>query len=138
VRRSVVPAVVLTVAAVLLGLGGFAGLSVGLAMALIGIGTVALVVGVGMVAGRLVPPLVPLVGSPARRAGGPSGRLADRNAVRNPARTATTAAALMIGLALVTVVAALGAGLRASDRQAISTAVQAPFVVTADNGFDTI
>ena len=46
------------------------------------------------------------------RAGGVAGELAGANAVRNPGRTASTAAALMIGLTLVTVVAVLGAGLQ--------------------------
>lgn len=41
-------------------------------------------------------------------------RLARDNAMRNPSRTATTAAALMVGLALVTFVSILGQGLRTS------------------------
>ena len=60
-------------------------------------------------AGRLVKPLVRLVGWPARRVGGVAGELAGANATRNPGRTASTAAALMIGLTLVTLVAVLGA-----------------------------
>ena len=67
-----------------------------------------------MLAPRLVKPLAALVGLPAARLGGSAGRLARENSVRNPGRTASTAAALMIGLALVTVVATLGAGLRGS------------------------
>ena len=55
-----------------------------------------------------------LVGWPARRAGGVAGELAGANAVRNPSRTASTAAALMIGLTLVTVVAVLGAAMSKS------------------------
>ena len=47
---------------------------------------------------------------PPERLGGSAGALARANAVRNPGRTASTAAALMIGLALVTFVATLGAG----------------------------
>ena len=58
----------------------------------------------------LVKPLARVVGWPARRAGGVAGELASANSVRNPGRTASTAAALMIGLTLVTVVAVLGAG----------------------------
>jgi len=46
-------------------------------------------------------------GWPAARFFGASGKLARENAMRNPARTATTAAALMIGVALVTFVAVL-------------------------------
>ena len=59
----------------------------------------------------LVKPLARVVGWPARRAGGVAGDLAGANSVRNPSRTASTAAALMIGLTLVTVVAVLGAGM---------------------------
>ncbi|HEY3207695.1 MAG TPA: ABC transporter permease, partial [Gaiellaceae bacterium] len=56
----------------------------------------------------LVTALSSVVGMPARRLGGAAGQLASDNATRNPARTAATAAALMIGLALVTFVAVLG------------------------------
>ena len=64
-----------------------------------------------------------LVGLPARRAGGVAGELASSNSVRNPGRTASTAAALMIGLTLVTVVAVLGAGLRSTVESAVTDQV---------------
>jgi putative ABC transport system permease protein len=82
----------------------------------------ALFLGIALAAPHLVKPLASLVGWPARRAGGIAGDLASANAQRNPARTASTAAALMIGLTLVTLVATLGAGLRESStrRSAIS------------------
>ena len=70
-----------------------------------------------------------MVGWPARRAGGVAGDLAGANAVRNPGRTASTAAALMIGLTLVTVVAALGAGITAGTKAAISDQIHADYVV---------
>ena len=73
-------------------------------MILVGVGSLALFLGVIMIAGRLVRPLAAVVGGPARRFGGPAGRLASGNSTRNTTRTATTAAALMIGLALVTLV----------------------------------
>ena len=49
--------------------------------------------------------------------GGAAGELARSNAVRNPARTAASAAALMIGLTLVTTVAVLGQGPRSLGRE---------------------
>jgi putative ABC transport system permease protein len=55
--------------------------------------------------------------------------------VRNPARTAATASALMIGLALVTFVAVLGQGLRSSLGDAVERVVRADYVVTSDDGF---
>ena len=57
-----------------------------------------------MNAARVVRPLAAALGAPARAVGGAPGILARDNATRNPARTASTASALMIGLALVTFV----------------------------------
>jgi len=56
--------------------------------------------------------------------------------MRNPARTAATSAALMIGLALVTVVAVLGSGLEASSKRAVNAQLQADYVVTTENRFE--
>ena len=87
-----------------------------------GAGTLLLFVGVAMISSHLVRPLAALVGRPARSLGGAAGRLAAQNSVRNPGRTASTAAALMIGLALVTFVATLGDGLRSSFDDALEQA----------------
>ncbi len=85
-----------------------------------------------MMSSHLVKPLARVVGLPARRLGGSAGRLATQNSVRNPGRTASTAAALMIGLALVTFVATLGAGLQAvALRGQIDEQAKADYVVTA-------
>ncbi len=77
-----------------------------------GSGPLALFLGVAMLAAKLVPPLVRVLGWPATKLGGAPGALARGNAARNPARTASTASALMIGLTLVTLVGVLAAGLR--------------------------
>jgi putative ABC transport system permease protein len=82
---------------------------------------------------RLVGPLVRVVGWPARRAG-MAGELAAANAVRNPGRTASTAAALAIGITLVTVVAVLGAGMRSATESAVKDQVRAAYVVDGKNG----
>jgi putative ABC transport system permease protein len=104
---------------------------------LLGGGIVGLFFGVAMAAPRLVKPLARLVGWPGRRTGGIAGELASANAVRNPGRTASTAAALMIGLTLVTVVAVLGAGLRSSVEGAVTDQVKADYVLdsTSDVSF---
>lgn len=52
----------------------------------------------------LVPGLIRVAGAGLRRALGPAGRLAGANAVRNPRRTAATAASLLIGVTLTTAV----------------------------------
>ena len=103
--------------------------------ALLGIGVLALFIGVALLSSRLVVPLTRLVGWPARRIGGASGRLAVGNAIRDPGRTASTAAALMIGIALVTFVGVLAQGLRVSNSDAIEEQIQADLVVTSQDGY---
>ncbi len=102
---------------------------------LLGIGVLALFTGVALLSSRLVVPLARLVGWPARRIGGASGRLAERNAMRDPGRTASTAAALMIGIALVTFVGVLAQGLRVSNSAAIEEQIQADLVLTSQDGY---
>ncbi len=101
----------------------------------IGVGVLLLFVGVAMISSRLVRPIAAVVGIPARRLGGAAGRLATGNAIRNPGRTAATAAALMIGIALVAFVATLADGMKASNREAIEEQVIADYVVTSQDGF---
>jgi putative ABC transport system permease protein len=61
--------------------------------------------------------------------------LSRENSRRNPGRTAATAAALMIGIALVSFVAVLAEGMKQSNRGAIEDQVKAEWVVTSQDGF---
>jgi putative ABC transport system permease protein len=61
--------------------------------------------------------------------------LARENAKRNPQRTASTAAALMIGLALVTLVAVLAAGIRSTFLDSVDEQFVADYAITAQNNF---
>jgi putative ABC transport system permease protein len=99
------------------------------------VGALGVFLGVALVASRLVAPIVSVVGRPSRRIGGVAGRLAVRNALRNPGRTASTAAALMIGLALVTFVTAFGKALSSSDVDSLRSQVNASYVVTSQSGW---
>ena len=78
-------------------------------------------------------PLARIVGWPARRRG-VAGELAGANAVRNPGRTASTAAALMIGLTLVTLVAVLASSLGTAGTAAIKKEVRADYVIDGKDG----
>jgi putative ABC transport system permease protein len=137
-RKPSIPITILLVSTVLLLAGAAGGAAIGLSMILVGLGSLGLFLGVIMIAGRLIRPLAKIVGGPARRFGGPSGRLASSNSTRNTTRTATTAAALMIGLALVTLVATLSSGFGASNKENDKATVKADYVVTSKSGFDTI
>jgi putative ABC transport system permease protein len=120
-----------------IGYGLFAeGLDSTKLVAALGFGCLAVFLGVALLASRLVKPLASLVGLPAWALGGTAGQLARENAMRNPARTAATSAALMIGLALVTVVAVLGHGLKTSSKQAVNAQLHADYVVITENRFE--
>jgi putative ABC transport system permease protein len=100
-----------------------------------GVGSLLLFIGVALVAPEIARPMASWIGRVTARTGGSAGRLARDNAMRNPHRTATTAAALMIGIALVTFVAVLGAGLRNSFTDSLEDQVASNYVVTAPDGW---
>ena len=130
---------VVAVAVATLAVGTLAdGLSTTARLLLSAGGSLLLFFGVALVAPRLVRPLASVLGWPAARAGGPAGRLARANAMRNPSRTAATASALMIGLALVTFVAILGQGLRSTFVDSVEELFTADYAITAESGFQPL
>jgi len=76
-----------------------------------------------------------LLGRPAQAIGGASGGLARRNAMRQPGRTMTTAVALTIGVALVTLVTVVAAGLKDTTRGSLEQRIAASHVVTGADGW---
>jgi putative ABC transport system permease protein len=119
----------------LLAFGMFAhGLSATRVLILLAVGCLVLFVGVATISSQLVKPLAWMLAWPAGHVAGAAGQLARQNSVRNPGRTAVTASALMIGLALVTFVAVLGQGLQSSLGDAVERVVRADYVLTADDG----
>jgi putative ABC transport system permease protein len=100
-------------------------------------GAIGLFVGVAFLARYLVRPLAAVIGWPIERAFGTTGRLARENAERNPGRTATTAAALMVGVGLVAFVAVFVAGLKSSISGQIDELVRADLVVYGE-GFQPL
>jgi putative ABC transport system permease protein len=104
----------------------------------IALGVLGLFIGIAAIAPRLVRPLAHVVGLPGARLGGTAGRLARENAMRNPGRTASTAAALMIGLTLVSFVAVFGKALLESDEKALQAQLGTSHVITSQSGWDTV
>jgi putative ABC transport system permease protein len=103
-----------------------------------GLGTLLIFLGVALLSARFARPLAWIIGAPASRFGGAPGALARDNARRNPQRTASTASALMIGLALVTLVAVIAAGITKSFRGAVDDLWVSGYAITAQNNFDPI
>jgi putative ABC transport system permease protein len=101
-------------------------------------GTILVFIGAAMFSSRLVKPIASLVGAPMERLRGVSGQLARENATRNTGRTASTAAALMIGLALVSGVTIFAAGIKKSVNSAIDNSVRAGLIVENKDGWTSI
>ena len=123
----------------ILGLGLFGpGIEAEGRLALLAPAALLLFVAVALVSPRLVPPLASVLGRPAARLAGSAGVMARRNAMRNPGRTAVTAAALMIGIALVAFSAVIGNGMRESTKGAIADSVKADYVLVGQDGWSPI
>jgi putative ABC transport system permease protein len=114
-------------------LAGIAVLAVGLThtIVLVGVGAVAIFIGVGMLAPIVARPMSSVLGQPMGRIFGLPGRLGRENSMRNPRRTAQTASALMVGLALVSTMAVLGASISGSATSAVDNAISANYIVTS-------
>ncbi|MFL6016187.1 MAG: ABC transporter permease, partial [Gaiellaceae bacterium] len=134
-------------AAIVLTLLGFAALAYGLfgkdlgttkILLFMGLGTLLIFFGTALLSSRFARPFAHALGWPATKIGGAAGALARDNAQRNPQRTASTASALMIGLALVTVVSVIAAGITKSFKGAVNDLWTSGYAVTAVNNFSPI
>jgi putative ABC transport system permease protein len=141
-RRGIVYAllaVLLGVAGIAMVLAGlFGGAGGGSAAGLMGGGAVAVLFAVSLFSPRLVRPLSSLAGRPMELLRRLTGRLARENTRRNPARTAVTAAALMVGLAVVAFVTVFAAGIKNSISSAIDENFQGELVIQNSDGFSPI
>ena len=118
-------------------LAGAALLAVGLAkpvIALVGVGAVLIFVGVAMLSPAIARPISSVIGRPLARVLGVPGQLGRENSMRSPRRTAQTASALMVGLALVAAMSVFGASLSKSATASVDDAVRADLLVTTGNG----
>ena len=134
-KRIIFAALLSLVGGGVLAYGLFGGASGSGAAATLGGGAVLVFLGVALFSPQLVRPLAWVVGAPLQRLGGVSGRLARENATRNPARTAVTAAALMVGVALVAFVSIFAAGLRGSIDGAVDRAFTGNLSIVDKSGF---
>ena len=96
-------------------------------------GAVLLFLAVAMLSKYFVAPVAGFIGWPLMRLAKTSGRLARDNSMRNPARTAATASALMIGLGVVVFVAVFAQGLKSSFVDSFDQVVRADYVVASES-----
>ncbi len=135
------------VAGIVLAAAGAALAAVGVAgsasttatLTLMGAGALAIFVAVTLISPRLVAPIAAGFGIVLERLGMP-GRLAVRNARRQAGRTATTATALMIGLAVVSMALVTGESVKSQLGSNLEDAVAADYLMTdqaSEAGFPT-
>jgi putative ABC transport system permease protein len=98
-------------------------------LAAVGVGAVLTVVGAVVLGPVVARPAASLLGSPVARLRGMTGGLARQNAMRNPRRTAGTASALMVGIAVVTLFTVFAASLQASLDETIDRSFGGDLVV---------
>ncbi|MFK4596265.1 ABC transporter permease [Streptomyces pristinaespiralis] len=95
----------------------------------LGLGVVLSLIGFVVVGPLLAGGVVRVISALVLRMFGPVGRMAERNALRNPRRTGATGAALMIGLALVACLSVVGSSMVASATEELDKSVGADFIV---------
>jgi putative ABC transport system permease protein len=130
------PSVRRTARGAILTVGGAAVLGVGLfghtanRVLLVGAGAAAVFVGIQILGPFIARPASRLLGAPLA-AYTTTGKVSQENAMRNPWRTATTAAALMVSVALVSLTTIVTSSMKASADSMINSAVRADFVVSS-------
>ncbi len=114
-----------------------AGLTIGsfIAVAVVGGGAVLLFLGASTLAPLFAAPVARILAAPLR---GVAGTLARENTIRKPRRTASTASALMIGVALVAFVTIFAASIKASVTESMEQDLSADLVVTSSNPLQPI
>ncbi|MFD4574186.1 ABC transporter permease [Streptomyces sp. NPDC058417] len=100
----------------------------------LGLGVVLSLIGLVVIGPLLAGAVVRVLGVFVLRVFGPVGRMAERNALRNPRRTGATGAALMIGLALVACLSVVGSSMVASATDQLDKSVGTDFIIQSDSG----
>jgi putative ABC transport system permease protein len=99
------------------------------ALQLLGLGALTTIMGVFVLGPVIARPVVRVIGWPVARVSGVTGELARENAIRSPKRTAATASALMIGVALVGFITILAASTKASVAEGVDRSFRADYVI---------
>ena len=125
--RAARGAVLTAAGAAVLGWGLFA--PTGNRVLPVGAGAVAVFVGIAILGPFVARPISRLLGAPLTAAA--TGKLARQNAMRNPSRTAATAAALMVGVTLVSLMTIVASSMKASVNGIINSALRADYTISS-------
>lgn len=132
--RATIGAVMAAVGAVLMGGGLFGGARGMDLLASVATGAVLVFLGVAFMSPLFATPTARFVGAPFAKLFRVTGRLAQGNAARSPRRTASSASALMIGLALVSMALVAGGSIKESFANTLGSSITADWYVSAGMG----
>lgn len=129
-RRTITGSAILVpgIVFILLGLNSVQGNA---ALGVVGLGAALVFIGVATLSPLISRPVLQVIGAPIARLFGTVGRMSRENARRNPRRTSATAAALMIGLALVSAFSVFGTSIKSSIRDLFGESLKADFIITS-------
>lgn len=132
-RVRMIIGALLAIAGLVLGGIGLQGGGVSSVIALLSMGAVLVFISVAMLSPLIARQVINVIAWPIDKLMGVSGALARKNASRHPRRTATTAAALMIGLSLITGALVIGDSLKAQLSKSLETANSSDFLIAEPN-----
>ena len=133
-RRLIVGGIMGVIGVTTLAVGMTAGLETVATFSLLGPGALLSFVAINIVSPAFARPAATILGRPVRGLFGVAGRLGSDNAARNPRRTASTAGALMIGLALMGLASVVGESIKKSFVNIIENAVEADYFIQSEGG----
>ncbi len=102
----------------------------------VGIGAAVTFIGVSILSPLIARPVARVIGWPFSKLYRVPGKLAQENAIRSPRRTSATAAALMIGVTLVTLASVMAASIRGTIDEIIGSGIEADVIIRSTNNFD--
>ncbi|MFV1989272.1 MAG: ABC transporter permease [Acidimicrobiales bacterium] len=131
-RRNIIGATLLGLGIASLGFGLLADVTGATTGLLLSIGALGVFLGISMLASFIVAPVVKMLGAGVKALPwlGREAHLANQNAARSPQRTATTASALVIGLALIATVTVVGQSIKATLDGLLDNSIQTEFFIT--------
>ncbi|MGV0353021.1 ABC transporter permease [Corynebacterium confusum] len=127
--RTIIGGLVLVLGAALAATGALIDAETTLRAVLVGVGAFFVIVGFFLAGPALSLPIVPVLGKVFGAPFGAIGRLAATNSRRNPRRTAATAFALTLGIALVTAIGMLGATMKTSISNVLDDKISADYIL---------
>ena len=135
--RAIVGSAVTALGLAVLFFGLFVSLEVGPpAILYVGIGAGVVFIGVSILSPIIARPVARVIGWPFAKLYKIPGKLAQENAIRAPRRTSATAAALMIGVTLVTLASVMAASIRQTVDEIIGGNIEAELVIRSTSDFD--